>query len=96
MIPRRKIEHNANQSRMNRTFENKNHVNETKQNKITTSGLPEVSTLKISKLNGKKANDKMDREIFYHWGLPEKSWTSSSEEITAPKQEATRYPGQEH
>ena len=56
-----RIEHKANQSQTNRTFENKNHVNQTEQNKITTSGLSEISTLKISKLN-EKTNEKMDRE----------------------------------
>ena len=43
-------------------------MNESEQNKITTSGQSETSTLKISKLNEKKANVKMDRETLHHWG----------------------------
>ena len=41
-----KTEHKTDQSQSNRTFENKSNVNETEQDKKTTSGQSEMSTLK--------------------------------------------------
>ena len=63
-----KIEHKTDQSQLNRTFENKNHVNETKQNKKTTSGQSDISTQKVSQTSNAENFDNMDRENFYHWG----------------------------
>ena len=61
-------EHETDQSQLNRTFENKNHVNETEQNKRTTSGQSDNSTLKVSQISNTENIDNMDRENFYHWG----------------------------
>ena len=49
-------------------FENKNHVNETEQNKRTTSGHSDISTLKDSQTSKVENFEKMDRENFYHCG----------------------------
>ena len=49
-------------------FENKNHVNETEQNKRTTSGQSDISTLKDSQTSKVENFVKMDRDNFYHWG----------------------------
>ena len=62
----RKTERKTDQSQLNRTFENKNHVNETKQNKKTTSGGSYISTLKVSQTSNTENFDDMDRENFYH------------------------------
>ena len=51
-----------------RSIREQKHVNETKQNSITTSGQSETSTLAFSKPSDKTANEKMDRENYYHWG----------------------------
>ena len=61
------MEHKGNQSQVNGIFENKNDVKELEQNKITTSGQSDISTLKSSKPLKDKESGKMDREIFYHW-----------------------------
>ena len=61
-------ERKENQSQTNRIFENKNNVNKIEQNKITTSGQSDISTLKTSRKSYIEINDKMDRENFYHWG----------------------------
>ena len=42
-------EHKTDQLQLNRTFENKNHVNETEQNKKTTSEQSDISTLYVFK-----------------------------------------------
>ena len=63
-----KVEHKTDQSQSNRTFENKSNVNETEQNKKTTSGQSEISTLKDSQTSNTENFDNMDRENFYHWG----------------------------
>ena len=63
-----KIEHKTDKSQLNRTFESKNHVNETGQNKKTTSGQSDISTLKVSQTSITENFDNMDRENFYHWG----------------------------
>ena len=43
-------------------------MNKIEQNKITTSGQSDISTLKTSSKSIIEINDKMDRENFYHWG----------------------------
>ena len=43
-------------------------MNETEQNKKTTSGQSEISTLKDSQTSNTENFDNMDRENFYHWG----------------------------
>ena len=43
-------------------------MNEIEQNRITTSGQSEISTLKFSKQSDKTAIEKMDRGNYYHWG----------------------------
>ena len=63
---------NTNQSQTNEASENEKHVNEIEQNRITTSGQSEISTLKFSKSSDKTANEKMDRENYYHWGATRK------------------------
>ena len=63
-----KTEHKTDQSQSNRTFENKSHVNETEQNKKTTSGQSDISTLKDRQRSNIENFDNMDRENFYHWG----------------------------
>ena len=63
-----KVEHKTDQSQSNRIFENKNNVNETEQNKKTTSGQSEISTLKDSQTLNTENFENMDRENFYHWG----------------------------
>ena len=67
MIPRH-AERKTSQSQTNEASQNEKHVNEIEQNRITTSGQSEISTLKFSKPSDKTANEKMDRENFYHWG----------------------------
>ena len=62
-----KIEHKTDQSQLNGMFENKNHVNETIQNKRTSSGQSDISTLKDSQTSKVENFDKMARENFYHW-----------------------------
>ena len=57
-------ERKINQSQTNEISENEKHVNETEQNKITTSGQSKISTPKFSKPSVKTENDKMDRENF--------------------------------
>ena len=49
-------------------FENKNHENETEQNKRTTSRQSDISTLKDSQTSKSENFNKSDRENFYHWG----------------------------
>ena len=63
-----KVEHKTDQSQSNRTFENKSNVNETEQNKKTTSGQSDISTLKDSQTLNTETFDNMDRENFYHRG----------------------------
>ena len=63
----KKVEHKLNQSQTKRTFQNKIHVNQTKQNKITTPGQSDFSTPKISKLSKEKESEEKDRENLYHW-----------------------------
>ena len=63
-----KTEHKTDQSQLNRTFENKSHVNETEQNKKTTSGQSDISTPKDSQTSNIENFDNMDRENFYQWG----------------------------
>ena len=96
-----KLQHKTNHSQTNRTFDNENHVNETEQNKRTTSGQSDNSTLKNSIQRKHEENAKMDSENFYHWGPPERSWMTLEEKTLAPKQgdwcnNGTRYPGREH
>ena len=43
-------------------------MNETEQNKNTTSGQSDNSTLKVSQASNTENFDNMDRENFYHWG----------------------------
>ena len=43
-------------------------MNEIKQNKITTSGQSDISTLKSSQLLKDKESEKMDDENFYNLG----------------------------
>ena len=64
-----KTEHKADQSQSNGMFENKSHVNETKQNQTTTPGQSDIRTLKDSQPLKAENCDKMDRENFYHWGI---------------------------
>ena len=59
-------ERKTSQSQTIAASENEKHVNEIKQNRITTSGQSEISTLKLSKQSDKTANGKMDRENYYH------------------------------
>ena len=61
-----KTEHKTDQSQLNRTFKNKNHVNQTEQNKKTTSGQSDICTLKVSQTSNTENFDNMDREHFYH------------------------------
>ena len=61
-------ERKINQSQTNELSENEKHVNGIEQNKITTPEQSEISTPKFSKPSVKPEKDKMDREIFYHWG----------------------------
>ena len=63
-----KIEHKTDQSQSIRIFENKSNVNETEQNKKTTFGQSEISTLTDSQTSNTENFDNMDRENFYHWG----------------------------
>ena len=63
-----KTEHKTDQSQLNRTFENKSHVNETEQNKKITSGQSDISTPNDSQTSNIENFDNMDRENFYHWG----------------------------
>ena len=59
------------QSHQKRTFQNKCHVNKTKNRENTTSGLSEISTAKTSSNIKSEENiddEKMNREILYHWG----------------------------
>ena len=60
-----KTEHKTDQSQLNRTFENKSHVNETEQNKKTTSGQSDISTPKDSQQSNIENSDNMDHE---NWG----------------------------
>ena len=62
------IEHNADQSQSNGMLENKNHVKETKQNEMTTSGQSDITTLKDSQPSKAENCDEMNRETFDHWG----------------------------
>ena len=61
------MEHRTKQSQAKGTFENKNNVNETEQNKITTSGQSDNSTFKSNQLFKNKEPEKMDRDNFHHW-----------------------------
>ena len=61
------IENETNQSQTNGTSENKNHVNENQQNKITTSVLSDISFSKSSEPLKDKENEKMESENVYHW-----------------------------
>ena len=63
-----KTERKTDQSQLNRTFENKNHVNETEQNKKTTSGQSDISIPKDSQTSNIEIFDNMERENFCHWG----------------------------
>ena len=60
-------ERKVNQSQTSELSENDNHVNEIKQNEITTSGQSEISTPKFSEPSVKTENNKMVRENFHHW-----------------------------
>ena len=68
-------------------FENKNHVNETEQNKRTTNGQFDITTLKDSQTSKSENFNKSDRENFYHWELPKKLWVVLEEETTAGRHE---------
>ena len=96
-----KIEHKIDQSQSKRTFENKSHVNETEQNKKTTSGQSDISTLKDSQTSNTETFDNMDREKFITGELPEKLWISFEEGLIVRKQEdwsnnETHYPSPAH
>ena len=64
-------------------FQNKNHVKETEQNKRTSSGQSDISTLKDSQTSRVEIFDK----TFTTAKLPEKLWILIEEETTARRQE---------
>ena len=67
-----KTEHETDQSQLNRMFENQNHVNETKQNKKTTSGQSDISTSKDSQTVKLKTLTKWIAKTFITGEPPEK------------------------
>ena len=97
-----KVEHKTDQSQLNRTFENKSHVNETEQNKKTTSGQSDISTLRDSQTSNTENFDNMDRENFYHWGATREIMdiirrrNNSLETRRFTSNNVTHYPGPAH
>ena len=68
--PENRNEQKYDQSHKNRTFQNKCHLNKTNESENTTSWQSEISFAKINSNTKREeiiADEKLNREIIYHW-----------------------------